>query len=41
MKNTQVVAGSKYVLGRGDRFPTDRRPEKRKLSTEVDEDVIE
>ena len=41
IKSTQKLSSSKYVLGREDLFPTDRRPEKRELSTETDEIITE
>lgn len=41
IKNTQVVADSKYALGRKDQFSIDRQPEKWKLSTEVDKVIID
>ncbi|MCJ1346904.1 hypothetical protein MMC31_005124 [Peltigera leucophlebia] len=41
IKSTQAVNSNKYALGRGDRFPTERRPEKRELSHESDEVIAE
>lgn len=41
IKSMRKLSSSKYALGRGDQFPTDRRPEKRELSTETDDVVTE
>ncbi len=41
IKSIRKLSRNKYALGRGDRFPTYRRPEKRELSTETDEIIAE
>ncbi len=41
LKSTPKLSRSKYALGRGDQFPTNKRLEKRELSNETDEIIAE
>lgn len=40
IKNMQKFSSSKYVLGRNNRFPINRKSKKQKLNTETDDIIM-